>query len=59
MVFYVLIEEVCAEKFKNTGLILLASYIPDKRLRIMTDLPTPVTPVKNIGFSFSSKSSKQ
>jgi len=29
MVFYVLIEEVCAEKFKNTGLILFDSWIAE------------------------------
>jgi hypothetical protein len=52
-------EEVWAEKFKKTGLMLFCSWMLESRLRMMTDFPTPVIPVKRVGFSFSSKSSRQ
>lgn len=58
MVFYVLILLVCALKLMKTGLMFLDSWIAASWFRMITLLPTPVTPVNKQGFSFSRRYSR-
>lgn len=56
---WVLIDDVCAEKLIKIGTMSFSSWNLAKLFEITTDLPTPVKPVKNDGFSLESSSSRQ
>lgn len=56
---YVLMDDVWAEKFMKMGTISFSSWNLARLLLITTDLPTPVYPVKNEGFSLLNSNSKQ